>query len=52
MVLDLQHLRVPMVDLRIFPPDKDPKRAPITIEELKKLVRCGKSKPSATRRFA
>jgi hypothetical protein len=29
------------MEMRLFPPDKDPHTAAITIEELKKLVRCG-----------
>jgi len=32
-------LRGPITDMLIFPQDEDPKTAPITMEELKKLVR-------------
>jgi hypothetical protein len=34
-----QSLRTPISDLRLFPPDKDPARSPITVEEIKKLIR-------------
>ena len=36
---DLEGLRGPLRDLELFPADKDPNVAPITMEELKKLVR-------------